>query len=150
MLCPVCRDELVIVEFDEVELDACPDCRGIWFDAQELQQLFEAAGVPEHLHCLEERLEQLPRAGSRRRCPRCGGRIVPVRAPAAAHEVILDECPRGHGLWFDQGELETLVECLLREDPALDRVRDYLGQFITCGESDAGNQGPSPGEKMPD
>jgi len=130
MLCPVCREELIIVEFEDVELDACPDCRGLWFDAQELHQLFEAAGVPEHLCRLEERLEQLPRAEARRRCPRCGGRLVPVRAPSEAQEVILDECPRGHGLWFDHGELNTLLDCLLQEDEALDHVRDYLGQFL--------------------
>jgi Zn-finger nucleic acid-binding protein len=143
MLCPVCREELVIVEFDDVELDACPDCHGLWFDAQELHQLFEAAGVPDHLYSLEERLERLPRAAARRRCPRCRGRIVPVRAPSDTKEIILDQCPDGHGLWFDQGELESLLECLLQEDEALDRVRDYLGQFMTTGKSNSEDQPPA-------
>ena len=59
---------------------------------------------------------------------------MPVRAPSDAQNIILDECPNGDGLWFDQGELEALVECLLQEDEALDRVRDYLGQFMMTGE----------------
>ncbi len=134
MLCPVCNDALVIVEFDKIELDTCPDCRGLWFDAQELHQLFEAADIPEHLRHLEERLEQLPHTATRRRCPRCRGRLVPVRAPSDNKELILDQCPRGHGLWVDHGELETLLECLLDEDEALDRVRDYLGQFLSTAK----------------
>ena len=37
---------MVIVEFGNIELDTCVDCRGLWFDAQELGQLFELAGCP--------------------------------------------------------------------------------------------------------
>ena len=135
MLCPVCRKLLVIVEYDSVELDMCPFCRGLWFDAQELHQLFELAAVPEHCHDLEAYLERLPHQGGRRCCPRCGHRMLPARAPSKSHAVILDECPRGHGLWFDQGELEALFACLLGDhDQALSRVRSYLGQFATTNQ----------------
>ena len=52
----------------------------------------------------------------------------PVRAPNAPDTLILDECPQGHGLWFDRGELEALLECLLDEsDEELKMLRDYLG-----------------------
>ena len=84
MLCPVCRQPMLIVEFEQIELDACPDCRGVWFDAQELRQLFELVGAPDNAFDLENELERMPRAAARRACPRCRGRIEPVRAPTTA------------------------------------------------------------------
>ncbi|MHB0958415.1 MAG: zf-TFIIB domain-containing protein [Pirellulaceae bacterium] len=132
MLCPVCHEPMIIVEFGNIELDTCLSCRGLWFDAQELEQLFERAGVPERICELELQLNRLPHAGPRRNCPRCRSRLEPVRAPSLSGETILDECPRGDGLWFDQGELESLLSALLGEDTvALENVRGYLGEFLS-------------------
>jgi Zn-finger nucleic acid-binding protein len=133
VLCPVCQLDQVIVEWGGVELDVCVECHGIWFDADELRHLFAAAGVPDAVSSLEQRLQALPRSGrgSRRHCPRCRARMDHVSVPEHPEQTVLDRCPRGHGLWFDQGELEQIVD---REidvgDPALDRVRAHLDRFI--------------------
>ena len=119
---------LVILEVEDVELDVCVQKHGIWFDVQELGQLFCKLGVPDDLQDLEHRLEKLPHAGPRRHCPRCKRRMEPVRAPMAPDTLILDRCPDGDGLWFDRGELEALLECLLEEsDEELRMLRAYLG-----------------------
>ncbi len=132
MLCPVCRQEMLIVEFEEIELDACPDCQGLWFDAQELRQLFEVVDAPDHALDLELQLSRLKNRGERRKCPRCRGRLEPVLAPTE-QELILDECPRGHGLWFDKGELATLLSSVLGQQcEALEKVRYYLGNFAAA------------------
>ncbi len=134
MLCPECQKPLVIVEFNQIELDTCPDCDGLWFDAQELHQLFTLVGASERLKQLEAQLDKLPHTTPRRNCPRCQGRLTPVQAAAASSELILDECPREHGIWFDQGELEALLRISL--DPHIDtlaEVRAFLGQFISSG-----------------
>ncbi len=143
MQCPVCHTDQLIVEFHDVELDMCVEGCGTWFDADELRQLFEAAGAPDLLHDLEARLEALPLGseGPVRRCPRCRGRMRHVRTPGASGEVILDRCRRGHGLWFDEGELEEILQ--LETDTlevktdgddtgnrALAKVREFLGQFV--------------------
>jgi Zn-finger nucleic acid-binding protein len=127
---------MIIVECEDVELDACPDCQGLWFDAQEIQQLFEHAGVPAHAYDFEAFLEKVPRGQHpSRKCPRCRRRIMPVRAPSREGELILDECPRGHGLWFDKGELGALVQGLVGEDcESLERIRAYLGHFAFVDE----------------
>jgi Zn-finger nucleic acid-binding protein len=126
---------MVIVEFENIELDTCVDCQGLWFDAQELSQLFELSGAPQQFHALESQLDRLPHAGPRRRCPRCRRRLEPVRAPSSGSEaLILDECPRGDGLWFDSGELVCLLEAVLSEDvDTLQKVRGYLGGFLSSG-----------------
>lgn len=143
MLCPVCRVDLVIVEWDDVELDVCVDGHGAWFDADELRQLFANAGAPGELGAIEARLATLPvhEHGERRRCPRCRARMMHVAASYQPDRVILDRCPKGHGLWFDDGELEALVETSIPADDAeLARVRSYLIQF----------QRPSQGSKEPE
>jgi len=130
VLCPECRELLVILEVEGVELDMCVERHGLWFDAQELRQLFEICDVPEELRDLESRLEVLPHQGARRPCPRCRARMRLVRAPNAPDTPILDQCPDGHGLWFDRGELVSLLAALLGdEDEALRHVRGFLGTF---------------------
>ena len=133
MQCPICKLDQVIVEYREVELDLCIDGCGLWFDADELRQLFEVAGVPDKLHDLEQSLELLPRGehGAEKRCPRCRGKMRHVRAPGPVEHVILDRCRRGHGLWFDRGELEEILGTLLGEgEDALETVKEFLGQFV--------------------
>ena len=42
MKCPVCKDvTLLMSEKKEVEIDYCPECRGIWLDRGELEKLIE-------------------------------------------------------------------------------------------------------------
>ena len=78
---------MVIVEFQNIELDTCLDCHGLWFDAQELGQLFELAGVPERYHDLESQVDRLPHVGPRRRCPRCRRQLESVRAPSTERRI---------------------------------------------------------------
>ncbi len=53
MKCPVCADtNLVMSERQGIEIDYCPQCRGVWLDRGELDKLIERsiaalpAGVP--------------------------------------------------------------------------------------------------------
>ena len=40
MKCPVCKDvTLLMSEKQGVEIDYCPECRGIWLDRGELEKL---------------------------------------------------------------------------------------------------------------
>lgn len=42
MQCPVCRGvNLVMTERQGVELDYCPQCRGVWLDRGELDKIVE-------------------------------------------------------------------------------------------------------------
>ncbi|MAW61861.1 MAG: hypothetical protein CMJ94_13670 [Planctomycetes bacterium] len=135
MRCPDCREELVILEVDEVELDLCIAGHGSWFDAQELVQLFDAAVAASdaesssEIPALEAELSQVPGETSRRRCPRCARRMKAVHWRGAGP--VLDRCPQGHGLWFDPGELQGLARVSLGEDQvALRQVQEYLRAFF--------------------
>ena len=42
MKCPVCKDvTLLMAEKNGVEIDYCPECRGIWLDRGELDKIVE-------------------------------------------------------------------------------------------------------------
>ena len=41
MPCPVCKVPLVMSERQGVEIDYCPQCRGVWLDRGELDKILE-------------------------------------------------------------------------------------------------------------
>jgi Zn-finger nucleic acid-binding protein len=48
MKCPICTTvELVMSERQGVEIDYCPNCRGIWLDRGELDKIIDKAGSNE-------------------------------------------------------------------------------------------------------
>ena len=103
-MCPACKEPLVVFELDGVEIDRCLKCGGTWLDDGEIDQLTRlAGGLPDPLGAA------IAAAGDgrpgNRRCVRCSAtmRLVTVQT------VELDRCPRGHGLWFDKNEMESLI-----------------------------------------
>ena len=42
MKCPVCKDtNLAMADRQGIEIDYCPDCRGVWLDRGELDKIIE-------------------------------------------------------------------------------------------------------------
>jgi Zn-finger nucleic acid-binding protein len=48
MNCPVCDARLRVIEKFNVEIDICPECKGVWLDRGELEKIIEmvSAGGP--------------------------------------------------------------------------------------------------------
>lgn len=48
MKCPTCKEvNLVMSERKGVEIDYCPECRGIWLDRGELDKIIDKATIAE-------------------------------------------------------------------------------------------------------
>ena len=47
MKCPVDDQTLVMSERQGIEIDYCPDCRGVWLDRGELDKILERAAPDE-------------------------------------------------------------------------------------------------------
>ncbi|WP_082550068.1 zf-TFIIB domain-containing protein [Mesorhizobium sp. Root157] len=43
LVCPSCRVALVMSERQGIEIDYCPQCRGVWLDRGELDKIIERA-----------------------------------------------------------------------------------------------------------
>lgn len=43
MKCPNCNETLLMTERNQIEIDYCPSCRGVWLDKGELDKMLEFA-----------------------------------------------------------------------------------------------------------
>jgi Zn-finger nucleic acid-binding protein len=116
---------MVAFEYEGVELDHCMQCKGTWLDRGELEQIARLAGVAEQ-GALSGRIANTPRRSkSPRRCPRCKRPLELTTVPLEGRELSIDRCPRGDGLWFDQGELAALIHGAA-PDPADEAAARFL------------------------
>jgi len=117
MDCPKCPGVLQPTTIEKVEVDVCPTCEGIWFDPGKLKTILrrdefdfhnmdlddeEFSGKPEEFAGFDLDLK----LGN---CPHCadGTKLAPSLYDHK-HQVQVDICPKGHGLWLDGGEIQKL------------------------------------------
>ncbi|MGA7616211.1 MAG: zf-TFIIB domain-containing protein [Thermoanaerobaculia bacterium] len=126
MLCPVCASPLIVVERSGIEVDYCIRCHGLWFDAGEIELLASKLGLAEP----DMKLRKAETTEAVRLCPRCDAKMGKVEVEGRAI-VTLDACTRGHGFWFDRGELGALFETGQRQDASVRHaVVTFLGEVL--------------------
>jgi len=126
---------MIVVEHEQIELDYCVDCSGVWFDAGELELLLETMQLEGPSLSLDRVLTspEAKSAEKKRKCPICGQKM---RKATVGHkpEVLIDACPRGDGLWFDKGEVGQLITQLpdkpSEESDSQGRVITFLGEVF--------------------
>ena len=122
---------MITLELDQVEIDYCLACRGVWLDSGELEQLLGDSGQAEQvLHSF--RIDASGREAPRR-CPICGKKMEKVLVGPQSEPVLIDRCRKAHGLWFDQGELEAILQ-KGRLDPN-NRISDFLNKIFSYEQS---------------
>ncbi|MCX5637555.1 MAG: zf-TFIIB domain-containing protein, partial [Planctomycetota bacterium] len=73
MDCPVCKNAMITLELEDVEIDHCTDCGGIWLDAGELELLL---GEPAKAKQLLDSFKIDPKpAENLRKCPICNKKM---------------------------------------------------------------------------
>ncbi len=106
MDCPSCKEPMIVLEMDEIEIDHCLECRGVWLDEGELELLLENTQKKDELiasfEVSAEKVE-IPK-----KCPICFKKMLKVKV-GKSQSLIIDKCKKAHGLWFDDGELERLM-----------------------------------------
>lgn len=107
MICPVCKDPMIVLELEQVEIDYCANCKGIWLDSGELELLLESSQESKNL--FESFKEDPSNKEKSYSCPICGKRMSKVFVGEQG-QVLIDKCKKDHGLWFDKGELKSVIE----------------------------------------
>jgi Zn-finger nucleic acid-binding protein len=139
MICPACKNPMIAVEYNRIELDYCTHCHGVWFDADELELMLGSMGLADHdlsldsiLHAPEART-----AEEKRKCPICNQKMK-KRALGHETEVLIDACPKGDGLWFDGGEVNHLLKQVakgpLKKEGSGQPVTDFLREVFQAQE----------------
>jgi Zn-finger nucleic acid-binding protein len=126
-LCPVCRQWLVIQEYEGLIVLNCAFCRGVLVENDKLPRIFTRREQP-FTESVQRTAELLRQDLSRRRkgfniiiptlhpfpCPRCGKPLT-RKFFSYAYHVEVDECRACKVTWFDQDELEIL-QYLIEQD----------------------------------
>ena len=111
MLCPNCNKDMLVLEFELLEIDHCLECGGVWLDSGELALIGKRAGTlhGDLLAALETERGGPQQARPKRRCPLCRKPFLEVRPPGGSG-LHVEKCPRGDGLWFEAGALQALIQ----------------------------------------
>jgi len=122
---------MFVVEYKQVELDYCHSCKGVWFDAGEVDLLLEAAGLKDAGQALGDVLH-LPEAHTserKRRCPICSINMKKVKIGGGTG-VMIDACVRHDGLWFDGGEVADLIKIISAKLPGKKETESEIMGFL--------------------
>ena len=99
--CPKCKHGMEEITLDEITIDRCSNCQGLWFDADEAHQLkvihgSEAldSGDPAEGWKWDSRVDI--------DCPHCAKQMEKVADPKQVH-IWYEICPE-HGMFMDAGE----------------------------------------------
>ncbi len=105
MNCPACKNPMIILELNQVEIDYCTACKGIWLDRGELDLIFSTSEKKEiaKLFSVKNNLDEI-----KRRCPNCKKKMDKVEFENTG--IIIDRCSDDHGVWFDSGELKSILK----------------------------------------
>ncbi len=121
---------MVVLELEQIEVDHCFACHGLWLDAGELELLIDKAGGDSASMGDVLALDgPVPHDDSLRRCPRCNSKMKQPTIEAGGKQVEIDICPQGHGIWLDDGELKTLIDSA-GGTGASATIAEFLGDLL--------------------
>ena len=130
MDCPVCENAMITLELQQVEIDFCSECSGIWLDAGELEMLLQNPGQAAKL--LASFTPDKKSTEKARKCPICRKKMQKVLVGTSGAKILLDKCKKDHGLWFDKGELhDILKKATLDKDNKITKLlADMFGEDL--------------------
>ena len=129
MNCPFCTHPMVILELNQIEVDYCTNCHGIWLDNGELELLLEDS--EEKMKLLSSFVVDRKNKEKTIKCPICQKKMDKVDC-GTENKVTLDKCKKHHGIWFNEGELESVVEMggLDKQDKIIRLFKDMFSHKL--------------------
>ena len=117
MQCPKCAHDMEKVTFENVEVDRCKLCKGIWFDALEHEVLKNIKGS-EVVDVGDSEVGELFNREGQVDCPVCKVPMLRMVDKDQAH-IWYEGCPVCYGVFFDAGEFRdfkfvTLMDLVRR------------------------------------
>ena len=113
LCCLKCTSVLDKTRIDDVEVDHCPACGGLWLDHGEIERLSrKMASDIDRLRRLLMTSDKSPPGvpsevqGS---CPACQ---APGVQEVALGKIHIDFCPRCKGLFLDRGEIDAAIDAV--------------------------------------
>jgi Zn-finger nucleic acid-binding protein len=108
MQCPKCDSSFEAVTYENIEVDRCVNCKGIWFDhleKEDLTRIDGSTGIDIGDETVGAKFNQLRKID----CPRCGVKMLPMVDKDQFH-IKYESCPSCFGTFFDAGEFNDYSE----------------------------------------
>jgi len=138
MNCPVCKEPMIVLELEQIEIDYCTSCKGIWLDTGELELLLETE--QERVRLLNLLIEDSLVKEKSYRCPICNKKMKKVFV-GEEKKILIDQCKKNHGLWLDRGELESVVELSSQNrDSKIIRLLKQMFETKISSKNNGGNK----------
>ena len=140
MDCPVCKEPMLVIEYEEIEVDYCDSCCGIWLDGGELELLFGDHEIAQGF--LTGGNPAAAKGEAPRPCPICDVNMDKA-VTAGPEPVVYDSCGDGHGLWFDRGELLSILKhgnASATESPVIHWLRQIFPESTESKQNEASQQ----------
>ena len=126
MKCPSCNTtNLEEYRREDLVIDICPNCDGMWFDNDEMQGfvdfLLKENTLPEAKIATDKKAVNVYRLNEpANSCPRCNLKMNKY-SYAYDSNVILDKCPSCKGVWADGKEIYQIA-VHVKGNPALEAM----------------------------
>jgi len=99
-----------ITSYDEIKVDRCTNCKGLWFQPEELRALRDDIWMADYI--LDQGDAKLGKKYNKIgaiHCPQCDVDMKQEFDKEQPH-IIYESCPDGHGTFLDAGEFTDLVK----------------------------------------
>ena len=107
MICPRCEVPLVETRLEDLVLDKCERCGGVWIDVAEFDWVGIKSRDKVRRALTPQRGVEMSAANGEDRlvCPRCGKELLRVRS-AEDTGLLVEACLSCYGQWVDGDELD--------------------------------------------
>ncbi len=113
LACLKCTSVLDKARIDEIEVDLCPSCGGIWLDHGEIEKLARKQGSEiDRLRRLLTSRKGPPPVPSdiTTACPACTSKMKEIGL--ADGKLTIDFCTRCKGVFLDRGEIDSALKTI--------------------------------------
>ncbi len=115
MNCPKCNASLEKYDYKGIDVDRCPECSGMWFDYDELDQLEDKEFADDDLKGSLIFSTQ----DTDLKCPYCGKPLHKFQY--RLYNLHLEYCNDRHGFWLDAGEEKRVMEIMKQREKDMKR-----------------------------
>ena len=106
MDCPRCKEKLERINASGIETTRCLYCNGVWVPGESLKQLLRMEPKAPSIGSLLGARSDETQEASDIACPECNDTTL---TKIVSFGVELDYCPSCNGVYFDEGELKSVL-----------------------------------------
>ena len=119
MLCPKCDSPMEKVDYEGIHIDRCTQCKGIWFDMIEKDEL-KAKNGSESVDNGDKDTGKETDSKKNVNCPKC---LTPMmrRRDIRQKHIVYEYCDACHGVFLDAGEFTDY-----KQETVLDFIKKLL------------------------